>query len=36
MKLGFPGFAAIVDIASKDYNSMQTFLLKNLLQIRAV
>jgi len=36
VKLGFAGFQAIVDIASKDYNSLQSFLLHHLLQLRQV
>lgn len=36
VKLGYVGFAALVEIASKDYSNLQTFLLNNLLQLRPV
>ncbi len=31
IQLGFEGFSAIIELASKDFNSLQTFLLQNLL-----
>jgi hypothetical protein len=36
MQLGFEGFLAVIDLASRDYNSLQTFVLQNLLHVRAI
>lgn len=36
VQLGFEGFQAIVELASKDYNSLQSVLLENLLQLSAI
>ena len=36
IQLGYEGFMALVELAAKDYNSLQSFILSNLLQVRAI
>jgi hypothetical protein len=36
LQLGFEGFLALLDLASKDFNGLQTFILNNVLQVRAI
>ena len=36
IQLGFDGFLELMDLAARDYNRLQTFILQNLLHIRAI
>ena len=36
LQLGYEGLRHLVELATKDYNRLQPFILCNLLQIRAV
>jgi hypothetical protein len=36
MQFGYEGFMSLVDLASRDFNGLQTIILQNLLQVRAI
>lgn len=36
LQLGYEGLRHLIELATKDYNRLQPFILCNLLQIRAV
>lgn len=36
MQLGYIGFLNLIELASKDYNSLNTFILQELLNVRTI
>ena len=36
LQLGYEGLSHLIELATKDYNRLQPFILANLLQIRSV